>query len=354
MILESVEHGPLVWPMIEENGVTKTKKYEELFATEKIQADYDLKETSIILQGLPSNAYSLVNTKFLNSLPPEWSKFVMTVNSVKYFPHCQLLFNNAYLEQHELHANEVRIMRERSQDPLALVVNHQMTPSHFNTYQSSYNNPQFQQQFSPSQSPQYGLIHPTQHYSSTYPSTPLAITYPSTPDSYALLILQYISCCPQYNPFSNGIYDLHKGSRLEEEQSLTHSSSLGLQNLDLVHLGAGFMYCPTNGRHGIAKRGCVWVSVGRYIGLLEEVERVLREPGLLGEGWDVPETESRYWDDLASTIILGWNELTEALAKQRLRCSKRCLQALAYLKDKLVSPMSSSITSSSSKKLNPI
>ncbi|GJT17913.1 reverse transcriptase domain-containing protein [Tanacetum coccineum] len=30
-------------------------------------------------------------------------------------------------------------------------------------------------------------------------------------------------------------------------------------------------------------------------------------PGLLGEGWDVPETESRYWDDLASTIILGWN-----------------------------------------------
>ncbi|GKF60567.1 retrovirus-related pol polyprotein from transposon TNT 1-94, partial [Tanacetum coccineum] len=56
-----------------------------------------------------------------------------------------------------------------------------MTPSHFNTYQSSYNNPQFQQQFSPSQSPQYGSIHPTQHYSTTFPSTPHAITYPSTP-----------------------------------------------------------------------------------------------------------------------------------------------------------------------------
>ncbi|GKB29801.1 retrovirus-related pol polyprotein from transposon TNT 1-94 [Tanacetum coccineum] len=62
-----------------------------------------------------------------------------------------------------------------------------MTPSHFNTYQSSYNNPQFQQQFSPSQSPQYGSIHPIQHYSTTYPSTPLAITYPSTPypDAYS-------------------------------------------------------------------------------------------------------------------------------------------------------------------------
>nr|GEV66228.1 retrovirus-related Pol polyprotein from transposon TNT 1-94 [Tanacetum cinerariifolium] len=30
MILESVEHGPLIWPMIEENGVTRTKKYAEL------------------------------------------------------------------------------------------------------------------------------------------------------------------------------------------------------------------------------------------------------------------------------------------------------------------------------------
>nr|GEX29097.1 hypothetical protein [Tanacetum cinerariifolium] len=43
MILESVKHGPLIWPMIEENGVTRTKKYVELSATEKIQADCDLK-----------------------------------------------------------------------------------------------------------------------------------------------------------------------------------------------------------------------------------------------------------------------------------------------------------------------
>ncbi|GKA27226.1 hypothetical protein Tco_0713394, partial [Tanacetum coccineum] len=87
---------------------------------------------------------------------------------------------HAYLQQHELHANEVHIMRERNHDQLAFVVNHQMTPPHFNTYQSSYNNPQFQQQFpqpylskcSPSQSLNFGSIHPTQHYSSTYPSKP--------------------------------------------------------------------------------------------------------------------------------------------------------------------------------------
>ncbi|GJY53298.1 hypothetical protein Tco_0444962 [Tanacetum coccineum] len=49
MILESVEHGLINWHMIEENGVTKRKKYEELSATKKIQADCDLKATNIIL-----------------------------------------------------------------------------------------------------------------------------------------------------------------------------------------------------------------------------------------------------------------------------------------------------------------
>ncbi|GJU45539.1 hypothetical protein Tco_1202805 [Tanacetum coccineum] len=53
MILESVENGPLIWPSIEENGVTRPKKYSELSATEAIQADCDIKATNIILQGLP-------------------------------------------------------------------------------------------------------------------------------------------------------------------------------------------------------------------------------------------------------------------------------------------------------------
>ncbi|GJV42108.1 hypothetical protein Tco_1420548 [Tanacetum coccineum] len=250
MILESVKHGLLIWPMIEENGMTRTKKYVELFATEKIQADCDLKKTNIILQGLPSDVYSLVNhhrvakdlwekvqllmqgeslhqyylrftqlindmniykmkmeqfqvnTKFLNSLPPEWSKFVTDVKLVKDLHTINFDQLHEYLEQHKLHANEVRIMCERNQDPLALVANHQMTSPHFNTYQPSYNNPQFQQQFSPSLSPQYGSIHPTQHYSTTYPSTPLAITYPSAPypNAYSSNIHQEACPQPQYVP----------------------------------------------------------------------------------------------------------------------------------------------------------
>nr|GEU29476.1 hypothetical protein [Tanacetum cinerariifolium] len=118
MILESVENGPLIWPTIEENRVTRTNKYVKLSATEKIQADCDMKATNIILQDLHTTNYDQLH---------------------------------AYHEQHELHANEVRLMCGRNQDPLALVVNHQMTPSHFNAYQYPYNNLQFQQQFSPSQ-----------------------------------------------------------------------------------------------------------------------------------------------------------------------------------------------------------
>nr|GEU81394.1 hypothetical protein [Tanacetum cinerariifolium] len=61
MILESVEHGLLIWPTIEENGVIRTKKYAELSVAEKYQANCDMKATNIILQGLPSDIYSLVN-----------------------------------------------------------------------------------------------------------------------------------------------------------------------------------------------------------------------------------------------------------------------------------------------------
>ncbi|GKB79739.1 hypothetical protein Tco_0946634 [Tanacetum coccineum] len=185
MILESVEHGLLIWPTIEENGVTRTKKYVKLSAAEKIQANCDMKSTNIILRGTSltkqerecklydafdkfthikgetlhkyylrftqlindMNIYKMkmeqfqVNTKFLNSLPPEWSKFVTDVMLVKDLHTTNFDQLHAYLKQYELHVNEVRLLRERNQDPLAFVINQHMTPPHFNTYQSSYNNP---------------------------------------------------------------------------------------------------------------------------------------------------------------------------------------------------------------------
>nr|GEW73488.1 uncharacterized mitochondrial protein AtMg00810-like [Tanacetum cinerariifolium] len=214
-------------PMIAHLGRPKLKKCSELSATEAIQADCDVKATNIILQGLPPEFYALVsthkvmkelweriqmlmqgtsltkqerecklydefdkfayrkgesprdfylrfslllndmniynmkleqfqvNTKFLNTLPPEWSKFVTDVKLV-------------------------RLMHERTSDPLALVTNHQMNKSPYQPHQQSYQQHQFQPQVSTFQSSQYGTpYHSSQYASQAQSSTPLSITYPS-------------------------------------------------------------------------------------------------------------------------------------------------------------------------------
>ncbi|GKF08212.1 hypothetical protein Tco_0042436 [Tanacetum coccineum] len=60
-----------------------------------------------------------VNTMFLNSLPPEWSKFVTDVKLARDLHTTNYDQLYSYLEQHEAHANETLLMRERYQDPLA-------------------------------------------------------------------------------------------------------------------------------------------------------------------------------------------------------------------------------------------
>nr|GEY13528.1 hypothetical protein [Tanacetum cinerariifolium] len=96
-----------------------------------------------------------VNTKFLNTLPPEWSKFVTDLKLV-------------------------RLMHERNFDPLALVSNHQMTQSPYQTHQQSYQHTQFQSQVSSFQSSQYASPFQSSQYGLHAQSlTPLSITYPS-------------------------------------------------------------------------------------------------------------------------------------------------------------------------------
>nr|GEW93718.1 hypothetical protein [Tanacetum cinerariifolium] len=159
MILNSVQNGPLVWPNVfEEDDTTRTKKYEELLVAEKLQAGCDLKATNIILQGLPPDVYAIekecklydafdkfsfvkgetlyqyywifaqlinnrnvinmsmrpvqVNTKFLNSLPPEWSKFTTDVKLARDLHTTNYDQLYSYLEQHEAHENETRLMRK--------------------------------------------------------------------------------------------------------------------------------------------------------------------------------------------------------------------------------------------------
>ncbi|GKF28740.1 hypothetical protein Tco_0095082 [Tanacetum coccineum] len=57
MMLNSIEHGPLVYDTIKVDGVTRTKTYEGLTDAEKLQDDYDVGAT----QGLPPEVYYLVN-----------------------------------------------------------------------------------------------------------------------------------------------------------------------------------------------------------------------------------------------------------------------------------------------------
>nr|GEW89518.1 hypothetical protein [Tanacetum cinerariifolium] len=251
MILEYVKNGPLLWTTIEENGVTRLKKYSELSTTEAIQADCDVKATNIILQGLPPKVYALVsthkvvkelweriqmlmqgtslikqerecklhdefdkfsyrkeeslrdfylrfslllndmniynmkleqfqvNTKFLNTCPPEWSKFVTDVKLVRDLHTTNVDQLHAYLGQHEYHANEVQLMHERTSDPFALVAHHQMNKSTYQQHQQSYHQHQFQPQASTYKSSQYGTPYHSPHYASQAPSsTPLSIIYP--------------------------------------------------------------------------------------------------------------------------------------------------------------------------------
>ncbi|GJY58537.1 hypothetical protein Tco_0458429 [Tanacetum coccineum] len=188
MILKFVENGPLIWPTIEENGVTRPKKYFELSATEKIQADCDVKAKNFILQGLPPEVYALVsnhkvdkelweriqllmqetslmkherecklyvdfdkfaykkgeklydfylrfllllndmkiynikleqfqvNTKFLNTFPPEWSKFMTDVKLVWDLHTTNIDQLHAYLRQHEFHANKCTKPKRKRDD----------------------------------------------------------------------------------------------------------------------------------------------------------------------------------------------------------------------------------------------
>ncbi|GJT13485.1 retrovirus-related pol polyprotein from transposon TNT 1-94 [Tanacetum coccineum] len=165
IILESVEDGPLIWPTIEENGVTSQrnilnyllwKKFKLIVISRQqisFSKDYHQRECklydefdkfaykkgetlrdfylrfSLLLNDM--NIYNMkskqfqVNTKFLNTLPLEWSKFVTDVKLVRDLHTTNIDQLHAYLGQHEFHANEVRLMHERNSDPLALVATHQ-------------------------------------------------------------------------------------------------------------------------------------------------------------------------------------------------------------------------------------
>ncbi|GJR41031.1 retrovirus-related pol polyprotein from transposon TNT 1-94 [Tanacetum coccineum] len=142
MILESVQNGPLIWPTIEENGVTRPIKYSELSPTDAIQADCDVKATNIILQGLPPEIYALVsNHRIAKDL---WERIQLLMQGTSSAYYMMNLINvklvkdlhttnidqlHAYLGQNEFHANEVRLMHELLSNLVRSIdaINHMMS-----------------------------------------------------------------------------------------------------------------------------------------------------------------------------------------------------------------------------------
>ncbi|GJS77933.1 hypothetical protein Tco_0727814 [Tanacetum coccineum] len=87
MILASFEKGPLIWPSITKDGVTRLKEYIELTLAESIQADYLWEKIKLLMQGTSltkqEREYAIgqfqVTPSFLNTLPGGKSKIVTDV-----------------------------------------------------------------------------------------------------------------------------------------------------------------------------------------------------------------------------------------------------------------------------------
>ncbi|GKE64800.1 retrovirus-related pol polyprotein from transposon TNT 1-94, partial [Tanacetum coccineum] len=74
-----------------------------------------------------------LNSKFVNNMLPEWSRFITEVKLNRGLKESNFDQLYAYLKQHEVHANENRMMMERfiqpTNDPLALVSNAFIQPN---------------------------------------------------------------------------------------------------------------------------------------------------------------------------------------------------------------------------------
>ncbi|GKC17680.1 hypothetical protein Tco_1014462 [Tanacetum coccineum] len=135
------------------HGLTKVTKQEreskladkfDRFTSEKgetIQSYYmrflrPLYDINII--GLDMNRLQ-VNTKFVNHLEPEQSRFVKWVKQARNLHEVSFDQLYAYLKQNELDVNEVRAMKARFPDPLALIANTYNPLPFYSSYKSLYN-----------------------------------------------------------------------------------------------------------------------------------------------------------------------------------------------------------------------
>ncbi|GKE70645.1 hypothetical protein Tco_1528717 [Tanacetum coccineum] len=183
MLLDSINNGLFQFKEITvpaTETTTETKRMQELKdlgPEEKTRKSCDIKATNIILLGLPSDIYTLVNHhKIAKDIgnKPEWSRFGTAAKQAKNLYEVNFDQLYAYLKQNENDANEVRTMRQRFPDPLALLANTYNPPPSYNNQKSQYNQqpselPQYQpiipsppqQSYEPPVVPQHSLVAPS-------------------------------------------------------------------------------------------------------------------------------------------------------------------------------------------------
>ncbi|GKE37001.1 hypothetical protein Tco_1460406 [Tanacetum coccineum] len=195
MLLDSIHNGPFQFKEITilatetTTSITRMQQLSDLTPEEMTRHSCDIKATNIILLGLPSDIYTLINhhkiardiwsrvkelmegteltkqeresklydefivetiqsyylrfaklindmniigmsmktlqinTKFVNHLQLEWSRFVTAAKQAKSLHEVSYDQLYAYLKQNENDANEVQLMRKRFPYPLALIAN---------------------------------------------------------------------------------------------------------------------------------------------------------------------------------------------------------------------------------------
>ncbi|GJR61436.1 retrovirus-related pol polyprotein from transposon TNT 1-94 [Tanacetum coccineum] len=158
-LLKALEDGPYVFRNITPTGSTipRLQEVEDLKGDDLLYYDAEMELMNMILLSIPNEIYNSVdscktakemwarvelNTKFLNSLQPEWLKYVTQVRLAKQLTVDSFddLFD--YLSQFEKLVNASRAKKlEKSHDPLALVAHtgssSRNTSSYYVTHPSS-------------------------------------------------------------------------------------------------------------------------------------------------------------------------------------------------------------------------
>ncbi|GKB07256.1 reverse transcriptase domain-containing protein [Tanacetum coccineum] len=147
--LSAKEIWDRVKKLVEDREMTKQERdsmlYDEFdkFTSEPGESihSYYLRYAKLIndMKMIPMSMSNMqINTKFVNHLQPEWSRFVTTTEQARDLHSVNFDHLYAFLKHNEKDAKEVREMRQRFPKPLALLANTYNPPPSYSSQQIHY------------------------------------------------------------------------------------------------------------------------------------------------------------------------------------------------------------------------